>query len=99
MAHHAYHLQALLYTIALHRMLSRRLVDYCYDRHVGGYLYLFLRGMEGRDTLRKDGVCGGVYADRWPASVVLGLDAALQGESTAAVQAIIEAHQSQKAAP
>ncbi|MBW2258747.1 MAG: hypothetical protein JRI25_29770, partial [Deltaproteobacteria bacterium] len=79
MAHHGYHLQALLYTVALHRMLRQRLPDYDYDVHVGGHLYLFLRGMTGPDTPRDGGLVLGVYFDRWPASVVLGLDAALSG--------------------
>ena len=41
----AYLLQAHLYVLALHRFLARRLPDYSYDTHVGGSLYLFLRGM------------------------------------------------------
>jgi exodeoxyribonuclease V beta subunit len=43
-AHH-YHLQALIYTIALHRYLTYRVKDYRYQEHFGGYYYLFLRGM------------------------------------------------------
>jgi exodeoxyribonuclease V beta subunit len=90
MAHHGYHLQALLYTVALHRMLRQRLVDYSYDRHIGGYLYLFLRGMSGEETPRVEGLAPGVYFDRWPSSVVLGLDAALAGESTESVRQLID---------
>ena len=45
MASHAYHLQALLYTVALHRYLKTRVRDYAYDTHIGGYLYLFVRGV------------------------------------------------------
>jgi exodeoxyribonuclease V beta subunit len=53
-----YHLQALLYMVALHRYLRWRLPGYDPDRHLAGVLYLFLRGM--------DGVPGaGVFA--WPA--------------------------------
>jgi len=36
--------QATLYLLALHRLLKARLADYDYDRHVGGALYVFLRG-------------------------------------------------------
>src|SRR5690606_38003636 len=36
MGRHAYHLQALIYTVALHRFLGQRVRDYEYDRHVGG---------------------------------------------------------------
>ena len=47
-AHYA--LQALLYTVALHRYLRWRLPGYDPDRHLAGVLYLFLRGMTGADT-------------------------------------------------
>ncbi len=90
MARHGYHLQGLLYTVALHRMLRQRLPDYDYERHVGGHLYLFLRGMAGENTPRDAGLSLGVYADRWPASVVLGLDAALSGRPTDEVREIVE---------
>jgi exodeoxyribonuclease V beta subunit len=40
-----YDLQYVLYLLALHRLLRSRLPDYDYDRHVGGALYLFLRGL------------------------------------------------------
>jgi exodeoxyribonuclease V beta subunit len=42
-----YGLQALLYTVALHRYLRWRLSGYDVDRHLAGVLYLFLRGMAG----------------------------------------------------
>jgi len=91
MAHHGYHLQALLYTVALHRTLRQRLPDYAYDTHVGGHLYLFLRGMVGSATPRDGGLALGVYHDRWPAPVVLGLDAALRGAGDDEVRAVVEA--------
>lgn len=34
---------------ALHRYLRHRLADYDYDRHFGGVIYLFLRGMDGQE--------------------------------------------------
>ncbi|SDO97494.1 exodeoxyribonuclease V subunit beta [Pseudomonas jinjuensis] len=43
---HRYDLQYLLYLFALHRLLQARLADYDYDRHVGGAIYLFLRGSQ-----------------------------------------------------
>ena len=71
MAESHYHLQALIYTVALHRLLRQRLGRaYDYDRHVGGHLYLFLRGLGAA-------VGGGVFRDRWPRAVVERLDAAL----------------------
>ena len=91
MAHHGYYLQALLYTVALHRTLRQRLPGYRYDTHIGGHLYLFLRGMAGPEAPRDGGLALGVHSDRWPASVVLGLDSALCGASTDTVREIIAA--------
>lgn len=45
-----YHLQYHLYTVALHRYLSRRMPDYSYDQHFGGVFYLFVRGMDLGNT-------------------------------------------------
>ncbi|SMG27528.1 exodeoxyribonuclease V subunit beta [Paraburkholderia susongensis] len=77
MASHAYHLQALLYTVALHRYLKTRVRGYAYDTHVGGYLYLFVRGVrpEWRDA---DGPAG-VHMRRPPFELVALLDAAMIG--------------------
>ena len=41
---HRYELQYALYLFALHRLLRSRLPDYDYERHVGGAVYIFLRG-------------------------------------------------------
>ena len=57
-----YGLQALLYTVALHRYLRWRLADYDPDRHLAGVLYLFVRGMGGADTRLLDGAPCGVRA-------------------------------------
>ena len=43
-------LQALLYTVALHRYLRWRLPGYDPERNLAGVLYLFVRGMVGPDT-------------------------------------------------
>ena len=51
MLHAHYPLQALLYDVALHRFLRWRLAGYDPDRHLGGVLYLFLRGMCGPGVL------------------------------------------------
>jgi exodeoxyribonuclease V beta subunit len=42
-----YPLQALLYDVALHRYLRWRQPEYDPEVHLGGALYLFLRGMTG----------------------------------------------------
>ena len=46
MNQHNYHLQYLLYSLALHRHLQKRLPGYAYAKHFGGVYYLFLRGMQ-----------------------------------------------------
>ncbi|WP_205340235.1 exodeoxyribonuclease V subunit beta [Denitrificimonas caeni] len=41
---HRYDLQYTLYILALHRLLKLRISDYDYDTHMGGAVYMFLRG-------------------------------------------------------
>ena len=41
-----YEVQYVLYTLALHRLLQSRLPDYNYEQHMGGAIYLFLRGID-----------------------------------------------------
>ena len=49
----AYDMQYHIYTLALHRYLSRRIQNYSYGRHFGGVFYLFVRGIneEGREGI------------------------------------------------
>ncbi|GAA5189268.1 exodeoxyribonuclease V subunit beta [Ferrimonas gelatinilytica] len=49
MLSHRYELQAVLYTLALHRLLKARLPGYQFERHIGGGLYLFLRGLSAAE--------------------------------------------------
>ncbi len=71
MAHSEYHLQALIYTLALHRWLRFRLGDgYDYERDFGGARYLFCRGI---DATRSDG--HGIHAWRFDPDLVHALDA------------------------
>ena len=52
-----YPLQALLYCVALHRYLRWRLPGYDPDTHLGGVLYLFVRGMSALEpTVRRRAV-------------------------------------------
>ena len=69
--HARYELQYVLYLLALHRLLKSRLPDYDYDRHVGGAVYLFLRGI--------DGPCQGVHWERPPRELIETLDALFRG--------------------
>lgn len=83
MGHSAYPLQALLYTVALHRLLRARLKEkYSPERHLGGHVYLFVRGVEGESSPPIDGHRLGVWRDRWPTATVVGLDRALTGANS-----------------
>jgi exodeoxyribonuclease V beta subunit len=68
-----YPLQALLYTVALHRYLRWRLRGYDPDRNLAGVLYLFLRGMTGAGAPSVDGQPCGVFGWRPPTPLVLAL--------------------------
>jgi len=61
-----YDLQYTLYLVALHRLLRHRLPGYDYDRHVGGAVYLFLRGDQGPAQ--------GTHLDRPPRVLIDTLD-------------------------
>ena len=63
MEEHGYHLQYLLYTVAVHRYLQQRLPGYRYDEHFGGVMYLFVRGVRPSWT-QPDGTAAGVYMHR-----------------------------------
>lgn len=82
MARAQYGLQALLYTVALHRYLRWRMPGYEPDRHLAGVLYLFLRGMAGADTPTIDGSACGVFAWRPPGELVRALSDVLDEGAT-----------------
>ncbi|MGH8970810.1 MAG: UvrD-helicase domain-containing protein, partial [Actinomycetes bacterium] len=67
-----YPLQALLYSVALHRYLRWRQPGYDPDVHLGGVLYLFLRGMCGPGVVGADDAAPGVFSWRPPAALVTG---------------------------
>jgi exodeoxyribonuclease V beta subunit len=74
-----YPLQALLYSVALHRYLRWRLPGYRPEQHLGGVLYLFVRGMCGPDTPVVDGVPCGVFSWAPPVALVRELSGLLAG--------------------
>jgi exodeoxyribonuclease V beta subunit len=74
MHRHHYALQALLYTVALHRFLRWRLAGYDPDVQLAGVAYLFVRGMTG---VGLDGSSSGVFAWRPPAGLPAALSDAL----------------------
>ncbi|THJ08853.1 exodeoxyribonuclease V subunit beta, partial [Nocardioides sp.] len=80
MLHSHYPLQALLYSVVVHRYLRWRLAGYDPERHLGGVLYLYLRGMCGPDTPVTGGHPAGVFSWRPPAALVLELSDLLDGE-------------------
>ena len=83
MGHSSYPLQALLYAVVLHRFLRWRLPDYDPERHLGGVLYLYLRGMCGPRTPVVDGQPCGVFAWQPPAALVIELSDLLDGAEVA----------------
>jgi exodeoxyribonuclease V beta subunit len=87
MGHSDYPLQALLYAVVLHRYLRWRQPGYDPAVHLGGVLYLYLRGMCGPATPLVDGEPCGVFSWRPPVALVEALsdllDGALPGEGAA----------------
>jgi exodeoxyribonuclease V beta subunit len=70
MQHAHYPLQALLYTVALHRYLRWRLPGYDPSRNLAGVLYLFVRGMSSPDFPRVDAQPCGVWSWLPPVSLI-----------------------------
>jgi exodeoxyribonuclease V beta subunit len=77
-----YPLQALLYSVALHRFLRWRQPGYDPELHLGGALYLFVRGMAGPETPLVDGTPCGVFGWRPSGSLVSELSALLDGSTS-----------------
>ena len=68
-----YHLQYMIYTVAAVCWLKTRIPDFDYEKHFGGVIYLFLRGIrQGLDT--------GIYTSRPQQKTIEDLDMALRGE-------------------
>ncbi|MEY2160513.1 MULTISPECIES: UvrD-helicase domain-containing protein [unclassified Rhodanobacter] len=76
MAEHHYPLQALLYTVALHRYLRQRMDGYTAERQLGESWYLFVRALGLAPGL-------GVWRRRWPAPLIEALDDAFAGAQEA----------------
>ena len=69
---HRYEMQYCLYLLALHRQLRARLPGYDYDRHMGGAVYAYLRGVDGRGH--------GVHVERPPRALIEAMDALFAGK-------------------
>ncbi|GAA1185435.1 exodeoxyribonuclease V subunit beta [Ornithinimicrobium humiphilum] len=81
MGHSSYPLQALLYAVVAHRFLRWRLPGYDPARHLGGVLYLYVRGMCGPQTPVVDGRPCGVFAWKPPVRLVTGVSDLLDGRA------------------
>jgi exodeoxyribonuclease V beta subunit len=64
--HKRYDVQYVLYTLSLHRLLKVRLPNYDYAQHIGGAVYMFLRGIQA------DGA--GVHVCKPPQALIEALD-------------------------
>ena len=82
MAEQGYVTQSLLYTLALHRWLGRRLQGYDYDTHVAGAHYLFVRGV--RPGWQLDGAPAGVWSRRFERRTIEALSALFEAEEVRA---------------
>ena len=75
-----YDLQYVLYTLALHRLLKSRLPGYEYDRHLGGTLTWFLRGLDAPGR--------GLHFERPPADLIEELDRMVRAAPDRAAEAL-----------
>jgi len=78
MGQHQYYLQYLIYSLALHRYLQRRIAGYRYEQFFGGVYYLFLRGMSSTAPT-------GIYFDRPSEDLIHRLDAICSGAELGAL--------------
>ncbi len=65
-----YHLQYLLYTLAIKKYLQTRLPDFDYSRDFGGVVYMFLRGV-------RAGLASGIYVRKPSEDTIEKLEAML----------------------
>ncbi len=68
---HRYDLQYTLYLLALHRLLRARLPGYDYERHIGGAIYVFLRGTQAPSQ--------GLFTDKPARALIEALDQLFAG--------------------
>ncbi len=77
MLHHHYPLQAHLYLLAMHRLLKWRLPHYSPTKHLGGYIYFFLRGVPEEEELKIESTNSsipGLFIEKAPINRVMALD-------------------------
>jgi len=71
--HKRYDVQYVLYTLALHRLLKVRLPGYDYNQHMGGAVYVFLRGIQSAGA--------GVHGMKPPFELIAQLDNEFAGRA------------------
>ncbi len=74
---HHYPLQAHLYLVALHRYLNWRLQAYNPSKHLGGYIYIFVRGIPSQKELeahKSNQRVPGLIIEEAPLERILELD-------------------------
>ena len=70
MSENNYHLQYLIYTLAIKKYLESRIPNFDYEQDFGGVLYLFIRGM-------RKGTSSGVFNCKPSLAQINNLDAIL----------------------
>lgn len=66
-----YHLQYLIYTVAIHKYLRQRIAGYDYEKHFGGVVYVFLRGA-------RAGSSSGIFSTKPDLETINGLERLLE---------------------
>lgn len=79
MLHSHYPLQSLLYSVVVHRYLRWRQPGYDPQKHLGGIIYLYVRGMCGPETPVVDGIPCGCFTWKPPAEMIVELSDLLAG--------------------
>lgn len=78
---HDYPLQALIYSVGLHRMLKMRVQGYVPNLHLAGSAYLFLRGMIGPETPQTTMGRNGVFSWSYSPATIEAVDQWFAGET------------------
>ena len=77
MIKHHYPLQSHLYLLAVHRLLKWRLANYNPDNDLGGYIYIFIRGLPNEKIINKTEHSKypfGIFYSKAPIDRILYLD-------------------------
>jgi exodeoxyribonuclease V beta subunit len=81
MLSHRYDVQYTLYILAVHRLLKSRLENYDYEQHMGGAVYLYLRGIDQTGQ--------GVYFSKPPFELIDALDKAFKAQHDFALAGVV----------